>query len=348
MSDSTSMPNPSDPRTETSGAGDSVHPVRVHVINRHSVHSHIEIVLEDPLRGADRYYNINRWVDEPAETWNCICPLNYYTPGEDSVYSFDTLVEDPDALIRKWKAYHEVQSSSAFDILNENCAVAVKKFVEKNLKVQDLTEAPDTWNHFIFGIMWPSFIPFPITLPGRVMDQIKASTMKKDYHFIPKLTSVETHTKIVKQKSEDEVKRRFVALTDFYSCLDELHYQSRSPRLGGVDQQIAGQLVRELKGFADEYVFSDKPETEAYRLFLARCQKSIEAVRPKLEQHRGWKVLLGNMALACLGVGVLYGIACCVNKRVTGNFLFFKQDKLAHLSSVVDPQPTQSTLAVSA
>lgn len=60
--------------------------------------------------------------------------------------------------------------------------------------------------------------------------------------------------------------------------------------------------------------------------FKNKCTEAIEVARPKLEKHRGWKQVLGNLALAVVGVGVLYVIAVLINKAVTGNFLFFKTD----------------------
>jgi len=60
--------------------------------------------------------------------------------------------------------------------------------------------------------------------------------------------------------------------------------------------------------------------------FKQNCTQAIEIARPELEKHRGWKQVLGNLALAVVGVGVLYVIAGLINKAVTGNFLFFKTD----------------------
>jgi hypothetical protein len=60
--------------------------------------------------------------------------------------------------------------------------------------------------------------------------------------------------------------------------------------------------------------------------FKTHCLAAIEAARPELERHRGWKQLLGNLALAVLGVGVLYVMAGLINQAVTGKFLFFKTD----------------------
>ena len=56
--------------------------------------------------------------------------------------------------------------------------------------------------------------------------------------------------------------------------------------------------------------------------FRASCTLAIEQSRPALEAF-GWKEILGNLSLAVLGVGVVFLVACLINKAVTGNFLFF-------------------------
>lgn len=74
--------------------------------------------------------------------------------------------------------------------------------------------------------------------------------------------------------------------------------------------------------------------------FKQNCTQAIEIARPELEKHRGWKQVLGNLALAVVGVGVLYVIAGLINKAVTGNFLFFKTDssnKIDKLEQLISP-----------
>lgn len=60
--------------------------------------------------------------------------------------------------------------------------------------------------------------------------------------------------------------------------------------------------------------------------FKQLCTQAINTHRPELEKHRGWKQLLGNLALAVAGMGVLYCVAGLINKAATGRFLFFKAD----------------------
>lgn len=95
-----------------------------------------------------------------------------------------------------------------------------------------------------------------------------------------------------------------------------------------------------LKNAADEVVDIDD-NTLSYELekkdlatFQLACTKAIEKARPELETHRGWKEVLGNLALAVLGVGIVYAIAGLINKAATGNFLFFKTDSEAKLDKL--------------
>lgn len=76
-----------------------------------------------------------------------------------------------------------------------------------------------------------------------------------------------------------------------------------------------------------------------FDVLQTRTHELVAEARPELEKHRGWKQILGNLALAILGLGVVYGIAILINKHVTGHYLFFKTDsaqKLDELTSFVN------------
>ncbi|CAM2814599.1 hypothetical protein [Legionella worsleiensis] len=86
----------------------------------------------------------------------------------------------------------------------------------------------------------------------------------------------------------------------------------------------ANTLHEELTSELSKY--ESNPTKEQYLQFKNTCKSAINLRRPVLEQHRGFKQLLGNIALAVLGLGVIYLAAAAVNKAITGNFLFFKTD----------------------
>lgn len=94
-------------------------------------------------------------------------------------------------------------------------------------------------------------------------------------------------------------------------------------------------------------LINDKIKPE---IFKRRCIEAIKTARPELERHRGWKQVLGNLALAVIGLGVFYVAAVLINKATTGKFLFFKTDsaiKIDRLQRAVTSigQPNQGTYA---
>ncbi len=76
-----------------------------------------------------------------------------------------------------------------------------------------------------------------------------------------------------------------------------------------------------------------------HETFNTNCSDAMIEARVELEQHRGWKGFLGNLALAIFGLGVFYAAAALVNKAVNGNFLFFRTDsanKVDQLAKAID------------
>ncbi len=69
--------------------------------------------------------------------------------------------------------------------------------------------------------------------------------------------------------------------------------------------------------------------------FKKSCADAINIARPVLDAF-GWKEILGNLALAILGLGVVYAAACLINKAVTGHFLFFRMDASQKIDRLED------------
>lgn len=126
---------------------------------------------------------------------------------------------------------------------------------------------------------------------------------------------------------------------------------------------LANQLVRELYQHGEDYfgmpvrvalarvlgAHSIPPGERLYRennsrnTFVTRCLVSMNKVRSELETHRGWKQILGNLALALAGLLVGYALAVAVNKYTTGRYLFFRTDaaqKLDTLENTLRPVPS--------
>ena len=92
----------------------------------------------------------------------------------------------------------------------------------------------------------------------------------------------------------------------------------------------AGELYERLSQLYKQYVSADIDRPE----FIRQSTIAIQMARPILEEHRGWKQLLGNLGLAIIGLGVIYIAAGLINMAVTGNFLFFKTDASAKLDAL--------------
>ncbi|KTC66528.1 hypothetical protein Lade_1186 [Legionella adelaidensis] len=145
--------------------------IKVHVLNFHSIFSHIEIVLENTSTEPHTYYGVNRW-SEPAEGWTDASygPQNYIE-WASSTYSFD-IEADPDEIVRKWSGYWYDTDQEA-SVLGKNCAVAAQWFLTEFAGIPQPGLSNVSWNHLAMGVVWPSFIPCPVTLPGRIMSNAK-------------------------------------------------------------------------------------------------------------------------------------------------------------------------------
>lgn len=147
--------------------------IRVHILNFHNItNSHMEILLENTSTEPSQYYVINRWDEYPSRSWWC-------AEGErpkildraSSTYSFEKEL-NPREVVDSWLIYFSKTRLSAH-VLGENCAVAAQWFLTEFAGIPEPSLSNVSANHLALGIMWPSFIPCPVTLPGRVMSNAK-------------------------------------------------------------------------------------------------------------------------------------------------------------------------------
>ncbi|GEM_PF-2356193 len=143
--------------------------IKVHVLNFHGIFSHIEIVLENTSTVPSRYYGINRW-EAPEYGWSINGPKQYIKQA-GSTYSFEIDAE-PAKIISRWDEYWKKTESEA-SVLGKNCAVAAQWFLTEFAGIPKPNLSNVSWNHLALGIIWPSFIPCPVTLPGRIMSNAK-------------------------------------------------------------------------------------------------------------------------------------------------------------------------------
>ncbi len=154
-------------------------PIKVHVLNFHGIFSHIEIVLENTSTNPHTYYGLNRW-ETPENEWGEKAKQNIEMADSICTLEIDA---DPNKIVKEWKAYWEKTKDSS-SILGNNCAVAAQWFLTEFAKIPAPNLSNYSANHLAMGIVWPSYIPCPITLPGRVMSNTEFYTEVKGYNSL--------------------------------------------------------------------------------------------------------------------------------------------------------------------
>lgn len=143
--------------------------IKVHILNFHSIFSHIEIVLENTSVVPPTYYGINRWA-LPDDCWETHGPSEYIK-WASSTYTFE-IDANPVEITTRWRKYWHDTEQEAF-VLGKNCAVAAQWFLTEFADIPQPNWSNVSWNHLALGLIWPSFIPCPVLLPGRTMSNAK-------------------------------------------------------------------------------------------------------------------------------------------------------------------------------
>jgi len=103
---------------------------------------------------------------------------------------------------------------------------------------------------------------------------------------------------------------------------------------------VAKNLHHILKTQSKIY-FANPTDIQAKNDFKKISTESIDIARITLEQHRGWKKILGNLALAIVGLGVGFIIAGLIHRKLSHgkHFLFFNhtdsKDKLDNMEATI-------------
>ncbi|MFC3908635.1 hypothetical protein ACFORL_06040 [Legionella dresdenensis] len=100
-----------------------------------------------------------------------------------------------------------------------------------------------------------------------------------------------------------------------------------------ISRKLADDLSRELNAF--------EAATINHETFAKNCADLLAAAKPTLEKHRNYQRLFKNIALAIAGLVAFYVIAICVNKAVTGNFLFFNETKLSRMGDTIKKETNE-------
>jgi hypothetical protein len=155
--------------------------IRVHLLNFHGPASHIEIVLENTSSDPQTYFNMSRWIDSPQNAWLPSTSMpdpdynwNFIQTIDYASSKFSFMIEaDPDLIQQKWNEYWNTTNDTA-SCLGTNCAVGAQWFLTEFAKIPKPSLSNVSLNHLALGILWwPSFIPCPVTLPGRIMSNAK-------------------------------------------------------------------------------------------------------------------------------------------------------------------------------
>jgi hypothetical protein len=108
----------------------------------------------------------------------------------------------------------------------------------------------------------------------------------------------------------DELRKR-----NYYTYEEHNLYSNHYLPAKTLYANISIALIR----YCDNQITSDE--------FKKTCTTHIQEARPILEQHRDWKKILFNLALAIAGVGVVYLVAGLINLGLTkGKHFFFTID----------------------
>ncbi len=101
----------------------------------------------------------------------------------------------------------------------------------------------------------------------------------------------------------------------------------------------ANTLYQKVNDETDTYI-RDK-NLQSYEHFKAECATAMDTARPILEEHRGCKKLLCNLAAAIAGLIVFYLLAATINYYQTNGKHFFFQfntDSVNHMEHFQDAQ----------
>lgn len=106
---------------------------------------------------------------------------------------------------------------------------------------------------------------------------------------------------------------------------DEFQSRVNEPRYKAA-YEAADNLYTTIKNEFDNFTKEQNKTPEQIQAFKNNCQNAITKSRAELEEHRGWKQVLGHLALVVLGLGVLYALGVAAYKVSGAQFTLFKTD----------------------
>ncbi len=235
--------------------------IKVHLLNFHGLfNSHIEIVLENTSINPPVYFHINRWGKSILSDWEPDINEVFTQKINSASSKYSFMIEaNPYTILDRWAEYWNGTRETA-SVLKTNCAVAAQWFLTEFARIPKPNLSNISLNYLTLGIPWPSFIPCPVMLPGRVLSNAK-------FHI-----EIRDHPKLAQQYSDLylHVAMAATALTVAASALGI--YVALTMLTGGLAAvAIAGCVVLGLANFYG--FFSAYNRRSAKRLTEAKSEE---------------------------------------------------------------------------
>lgn len=98
--------------------------------------------------------------------------------------------------------------------------------------------------------------------------------------------------------------------------------------------EVIEEFIRKFKFQFDLYLKSDRT-LEDYKYFRKVVLDIKNDRISLLETHRGAKQIIGNLVLAVLGMGVIYGLAVSINYLCNKKAFFFQTESAKKVNSIM-------------
>ncbi len=144
---------------------------------------------------------------------------------------------------------------------------------------------------------------------------------------LQELTSQTATLSLDEKKKRQQLKKLLTSFAPIFMHLKEVEQQANdlSTRHFTGAAYIARKLVSNINMEIDSYLDVYDTDPKALINFKSNCNRHILDASGVLEQHRGWKWLLGNLSGFILSLGIGYIIAGAINMYFNQQFSFFNQ-----------------------
>lgn len=160
----------------------------------------------------------------------------------------------------------------------------------------------------------------------KILESIQFKSVE-DFNSVRKLREAElffskskTLNGLVYSSYRNQINSSFLTYVDIEIQLDDLLHKVDDLAYRGFysASTLTQEVVSDLKKLNLFYFEEKKMSCRDYK---SEALTVIDSARPTLEQHRGYKELLGNLILLILTLGTAF----IANKVVNGHFLFFRE-----------------------